>query len=233
MKIIDLTGRRYGDFTIIDRIRTENDKYHKWICRCICGNEIILDSYYIRNVWKGTDCGCKTTLVGKTFGKLKIIEKVGKKINTLSNYICQCECGKFRTYRATYLLYGKVKSCGCARIHTARNNGLTVAFNTYRKHARIRDLDFSLSKIEFEKLINTECFYCGKTETNKTQVQRSKNLEHRYYLHNGVDRIDNSKGYTLDNSIPCCKLCNHMKWNLSFDEWKKHIALILRKCNVG
>lgn len=29
----------------------------------------------------------------------------------------------------------------------------------------------------------------------------------------GLDRIDNSKGYTLDNVVPCCKVCNLTRGN--------------------
>ena len=37
------------------------------------------------------------------------------------------------------------------------------------------------------------CHYCGKTDLM------------------GADRIDNKKGHTKDNIVPCCKQCNLIK----------------------
>jgi hypothetical protein len=35
----------------------------------------------------------------------------------------------------------------------------------------------------------------------------------------GLDRKDNSGGYTPENTVPCCKDCNSLKSNtLSYDE---------------
>jgi hypothetical protein len=31
------------------------------------------------------------------------------------------------------------------------------------------------------------------------------------YTYNGIDRVDNSKGYTPENTVPCCKICNKIK----------------------
>jgi hypothetical protein len=38
-------------------------------------------------------------------------------------------------------------------------------------------------------------------------------------LHNGIDRVDSSAGYTVDNSAPCCKTCNAAKRSLSVQEF--------------
>ena len=52
------------------------------------------------------------------------------------------------------------------------------------------------------------CFYCGAT----------KNI--------GIDRKDSSIGYTLENCVSCCYLCNIMKQTLSIDKFLNHIELI-------
>jgi len=39
------------------------------------------------------------------------------------------------------------------------------------------------------------------------------------YIYNGLDRIDNEKGYLLDNVTPCCKICNQAKHALSLDDF--------------
>lgn len=54
-----------------------------------------------------------------------------------------------------------------------------------------------------ENILTKECVYCGDT------------------LHVGCDRIDNNKGHTKDNVVPCCYICNCARNNnFSFDEMK-------------
>ena len=40
--------------------------------------------------------------------------------------------------------------------------------------------------------------------------------------YSGIDRIDSLKDYTIENTVPCCKICNYAKSNLTlkqFQEW--------------
>jgi len=62
---------------------------------------------------------------------------------------------------------------------------------------------------EFIELSSMSCRYCGGV--NKTK---------------GIDRIDNKIGYTKENSVSCCKLCNYMKNNYSVDDFLAHIKKI-------
>ena len=43
---------------------------------------------------------------------------------------------------------------------------------------------------------------------------------------NGVDRIDSNKGYTKDNCVPCCKICNQMKSNIDIGTFLTQISKI-------
>ncbi len=46
------------------------------------------------------------------------------------------------------------------------------------------------------------------------------------YIYSGVDRVDSTKGYTVDNCESCCKTCNVAKANYSkkfFVEWVMRI----------
>lgn len=45
-------------------------------------------------------------------------------------------------------------------------------------------------------------------------------------MYNGLDRLDNTKGYTKDNVAPCCTVCNSAKGTLTvteFSEWVERI----------
>lgn len=224
----DLSGKRFGKWTIISRLPREKGSTHqiKWLCRCECGTEIIRGSNYIRKDWISTDCGCSRSLVGQKFSSLLIIERLGKDSRHEANYVCLCDCGVKKTFRGKVILAGRVRSCGCRRKKNITENGRSLVRNAYKTNAKKRGLCFELTKQVFDKMIESPCHFCGKTETNFTHAYKRGYGEERYF-HNGVDRLDNEKGYTIANSVPCCKYCNHMKWNLSFKEWIEHMESVL------
>ena len=55
-KLIDLTGKRFGRLTVIERSKSEN-KMSKWKCKCDCGNDTIV---YRNALITGAtaSCGC-------------------------------------------------------------------------------------------------------------------------------------------------------------------------------
>jgi len=65
-----------------------------------------------------------------------------------------------------------------------------------QKNAYSRGLLFTLSELDFESLIIKPCYYCGFQSLSRL---------------NGIDRIDNNKGYVFQNCISCCKMCNVIK----------------------
>ncbi len=75
----------------------------------------------------------------------------------------------------------------------------------YKESAQKRELDFLLSSEEFNKLLDGNCHYCG--------VKKAW----------GVDRIDNKIGYASYNVVSCCKICNYMKRDLSYQDFINHI----------
>ena len=62
MKLIDLTGNRYGHLVVINRAKNHvssgGNKRVTWLCRCDCGNTTIVQGSKLKN---GTtkSCGCK------------------------------------------------------------------------------------------------------------------------------------------------------------------------------
>ena len=56
-KRIDITGNIYGDLKVLEFAHTKRGKAF-WRCRCSCGNEVIYESYPLRNGQFKT-CGCE------------------------------------------------------------------------------------------------------------------------------------------------------------------------------
>lgn len=53
---IDMSGKTYGRLFVFSYNGTKNRK-SQWLCRCICGNEVVVDGYRLRT-GKTKSCGC-------------------------------------------------------------------------------------------------------------------------------------------------------------------------------
>lgn len=143
----------------------------------------------------------------------------------IQKWKCICECGAIVYATAGELRCGAVRSCGCRR-RNYRNRPHTwdaqlhEYYTQYQYSAASRKLSFELSKEDFEKLITQHCVYCDREpRATLKKFNKSKNIILRK---NGIDRIDSSLGYTPENCITCCIVCNRAKNNMdknTFVEW--------------
>lgn len=77
----------------------------------------------------------------------------------------------------------------------------------YRKQATERGYPFELTEDQFCSLVTRECHYCGRLPYTHADFKSIDWI--------GLDRADNTKGYTLENSRPCCGTCNMVKGSMS------------------
>lgn len=186
-------------------------------------------------------------LTGQVFGRLTVISHAGTKGEgkQRSNlWLCKCECGNEKTTLASSLKQGSCKSCGCLhRESSARNiqkvdrtnngkllEGDQAAFNIvlrkYKDGAKARNLSFELNNQQFRKLIEDNCYYCG-VKPSKTTTNRSK-FKPVSIIHNGIDRIDSSIGYEINNCVSACHECNFFKKDAIYDSFLDRITKIFR-----
>lgn len=85
-------------------------------------------------------------------------------------------------------------------------------WRSIQKGAYNRELLFTITETDFERLAILPCYYCGFY--SKTRL-------------NGIDRIDNNKGYIIDNCITCCKMCNIIKNSQHPNEFLDKIDCII------
>jgi hypothetical protein len=95
-----------------------------------------------------------------------------------------------------------------------QRNSIGNQYRSYVKGAARRNYAFELSMEEFIELIFSPCYYCGETG----DVHKS----HR----NGVDRVDNSKGYVKGNVVSCCWNCNLLKKSVSVNIARKIVEFV-------
>lgn len=95
-------------------------------------------------------------------------------------------------------------------------------YRHYYNRAKKRQLAWKLSTTLFKQLIYGSCFYCGCQP-------KIRNIAGKYKVRlNGVDRVDSSLGYLVDNVVSCCRWCNNSKSVLSTREWLQHVAKVAR-----
>jgi len=172
------------------------------------------------------------------FGKLKPINPTNKLTKGYVIWNCLCDCGKHTLASSHDLKRGHKKSCGC--LLTEGNNrkypkgmgGILALYSKMKYAAKKRKIEFSLSFNEVSEITKKNCFYCGvqPNQCNKRQGMNQKANKKcsviDTYIYNGIDRLDSSKGYYLENIVPCCKRCNWAKGDLSIEEfylWVKKV----------
>lgn len=177
---------------------------------------------YCRIIYKYGD------LKGKKINRLLVKELISQ--NGRRRWKCLCDCGKEVIVSSDSLISEKTKSCGCYRKEQTRlinslPNGeasFNNLYNSYIKCANERNLSFNILKDKFKELTQQNCFYCN-CKPYKVYNRKHKN---GLYLYNGLDRVDNTKGYEIDNVVPCCSVCNVMKKAYTQEFFLNHVNKI-------
>jgi hypothetical protein len=221
---IDLTGRKFGHFTVIKPLNEYTyhhgyKQYQKWSCICDCGSYFVSNSY---KIIRG-ETGCRTNhdknpiLIGRKFGDLTVINRASELKHSKDNacwWNCLCSCGDIITLRTTDLTSMGRVNCSISKHSDRTIPAKKSLYLHYQREAKKRGLIFEITFDDFIKLTSQSCVYCnqpptGVCTTNIEKEDRTKGI----YVYNGLDRIDNNIGYVLSNVIPCCKNCNLSKSN--------------------
>jgi hypothetical protein len=106
-------------------------------------------------------------------------------------------------------LQPRCKLCDYTRLKTwrAANKEAQVKSNNKLKYNNAY-----ISFDDYNILVSLNCFYC-----NSELSPAGK----------GLDRIDSSKGYTIENCVPCCHMCNNIKNAHSLDKLIQHLPKML------
>jgi hypothetical protein len=168
-------------------------------------------------------------MIGEKFTRLTVVSYSHKDSNHRKWWNCVCDCGNLKVLHTGNLRSGNTKSCGCFAKDSAKNRALpnhggviNHIILQYKRHAKQRGFEFELTKEFVSEIIFKPCFYCGVVGGN---LKKTKNFKEGL-KHNGIDRIDSSLNYTIDNVVPCCGRCNIGKSNMKKDDFLDWVSRI-------
>lgn len=137
----------------------------------------------------------KSNLVGQKFGRLVVLQFVGKNKWRKTRWLCKCDCGKEKIIRGDHLISGSTKSCGCLQTKHGHSTTTTIS-KTYKSWDDI---------IQRCTNHNNPYYYCyggrGITICERWRDAFVNFLEDMGEAPKGyqIDRINNEKGYYKGN----------------------------------
>lgn len=240
--LINLVGKKFGKLVVTKRSKDNKWGQVTWMCGCSCGGTRIVLGNKLKD---GTikDCGCVNrrhrslsvyskdelghkyghlTVISRAENRIRIIEKTGWR-RVESVWTCKCDCGNIVNKLGRQLRAG-VSSCGC-RGYESDESAFNGLYGRMKGNAKHRKIKWSIDKEFLKSITSQDCFYCG---VSPSQVSKKRGVSKRLssYVYNGMDRIDNNKGYTRTNVVPCCWRCNSAKNSFSLEEFKNWIEIV-------
>ena len=181
------------------------------------------------NKKKCDSCLDKTRIVeSKLYNDRKKLTKTLQTMSHTTKRVCT-QCGK--DFEAFKTRYGK-ESVKCSTCNTSqakqdakrkdrvrnykeeKGRNIEQYYKDYIKGSAKRGYEFNLDFNTFSQLVLAECQYCG----HKTEGEI-----------NGIDRVDNSIGYSMDNCVTACWKCNKIKHVYHKDFFLEKCSLISKR----
>lgn len=160
------------------------------------------------------------SLIGKRFHRCLVIGEAPRGIHKNTRWEILCDCGNHKIVYGFHLTNGHTKSCGCLQregiANRSKRRPYEFLFNILKHNAQVAQRECDITYNDFVQFTSTtKCHYCGDTIIWNPRRMRKKNYAAAYHL----DRKDNYLGYTKDNRVVCCSLCNSTKTNqFSYEE---------------
>jgi hypothetical protein len=116
----------------------------------------------------------------------------------------QIKCAYSKDFFLDHIKTISTKSCSDAYLSKWGHMHIRKKLYKYESYKRVsmhkRNLEWNLPKEVFANIQLQSCYLCGYSQSIV-----------------GIDRKDSDIGYTVENSFPCCSICNHMKNDFTYD----------------
>ena len=185
---------------------------------------------------KGIPIGIRSDITGIVFKNLTALHlaRVENNPNNGKQYFWEflCACGNTKEINRNNVTSGRQGTCGNCRDGKPTNPELSTRktlFGTYKQRARRigSEREFTLSEDLFITLTKSPCAVCGDLPS-RVYKQSHDGRDSYFCLYNGIDRIDNTKGYIEENVRPCCTMCNKAKHAWSEEQFQAWLDRVVR-----
>lgn len=99
----------------------------------------------------------------------------------------------------------------CRNYQAERKANLDSVFDSLKNGAAKRGLTVSITFEQFVNIVNKPCVHCGCYDEESVR---------------GVDRIDSTRSYVMENCVSCCGVCNIMKSDHPLQYFTDHVLKI-------
>lgn len=234
----DITGQVFGRLEVLIKSRRKSGGNTMYRVRCLdCGAEKNVQRGSLFRL-KGTGCRCDRrkltgkSLIGKKIDRITVVAFAKSDEHQKLRWVCRCECGNQMVHTTSYIRQREktnVFACNsCLRRVKDEQLGTNLLLHEYKHNARLRAIPWKLSDKEVLRIAAQNCHYCGSKPRLTTRLRQDKYGSRIKFYTNGIDRIDSSRGYVEGNCIPCCRYCNTLKSDLSYDDFLVQIEKIAR-----
>lgn len=181
-------------------------------CHIHCRVRLYMEGKMLKSKGLGPGKGrARLHLEDVRFGKLVVndVHHVDEKHTYWWN--CTCDCGRTCVKRSSGL-QGTLKDGGESSCGICKYDGAAVRklYNVYRRNAEKQFRDWKLTLEEFKDITSQRCYYTG------VKPEQVFNHWNDSYTYNGIDRLNNEEGYTINNCVPCSKAANFAKGTMSY-----------------
>lgn len=170
-----------------------------------CKNSLCCNPYHMTQ-WKDRINNINDVIrICSKCGKTKSIEefRVSRKDGAGRNSACKSCANKWYRSKESKLRRHKNKAAKKKQERKLDSYRDKYILKDTRKTDRAKNRENNLTRPFILELIQRGCFYCGEINIRIMTL----------------DRIDNSRGHTMDNVNPCCARCNIVRNNMPYEAW--------------
>lgn len=162
-------------------------------------------------------------LTGQKFGRLKVLQFIEIRKHH-SYWLCKCNCGNITEVSNSSLRSGKVKSCGCLRKETAKENVIKSQTTHHLTNTRIYNIWRSMKKRCYLKSYKAYKDYGGRGIRVCDEWRNDFMSFYNWAVANGykenltLDRIDVNGNYEPNN-------CRWVDWKTQQNNRRDNIHI--------
>ena len=155
----------------------------------------------------------KKVEVGQVFNKLTVISQAEQKLTCKRKekfWNCKCECGREKMLNASAIKANLTTSCGCNKQKSRKGVGLVSGafWRKLERSALSRDMEFTITIQEVWDIFLKQSKKCALSGVDLVMYTNNDRCRMQTA---SPDRIDSSKGYTVDNFQWVHKRVNRLK----------------------